>query len=96
MKLRIAHLIHQDRSSVVPDNIHDSRSDPGLNGIAIVKTRNCRRHKSLGTKFGCIGNTNLGKPRLIPCDLIVDIEVSRIILIFVCKCVRNVSKCIEV
>jgi hypothetical protein len=96
MEFRIPYLIHQDRARIVTDDIHDSRGDPSPNSVTIVKTCNCWRDKSLRTKFCRSSNTDLRKPSLIPCDLVVYIEVCRVILIFVCKCVGDVGKCIEV
>ena len=96
MEFRFPYLIHQDRARVVTDDIHDSRGDPSPNSVTIVKTCNCWGDKSFRTKFCRSGNTDLGKPSLIPCDLVVYIEVCRVILIFVCKCVGDVGKCIKV
>ena len=88
--------IHQNRSSIVTDNVNNACRNPCTDGVAIVKTRNGRRDKSFGTEVLCRCNANLRKPCLIPSQLLVDIEVGCIILILMCESMGDMIEGVQI
>jgi hypothetical protein len=61
-----------------------------------MKSSDSRRDNATGAEFSSCGNTTLGKPGLVPIDLSIHVKVCRVILILVCECVREMSKCVKI
>jgi hypothetical protein len=92
----LVHLIHQNRTSIVTNNVNDGCCNPCTDCVAIVKTCNSRRDKSFGTELCCTCDADLFKPCLIPSQFLVNIEIGRIILILMCESVRDMRKGVQV
>ena len=61
-----------------------------------MKTRNRRRDKSFGTEVFCPRDANLCEPCLIPSQLLVDIEVGRVILILMCESMGDMIEGVQI
>ncbi len=89
-------LIHQDRASIITDDVLDYVIEPRLDSISVVHTSDCRRNDTIRAESGCGCDADLLEPCLVPGDLSGDIKVGSIVLILVSEGMRYVCECVEI
>lgn len=88
--------VQESTPCVISNNIHDPIICPSSQRIAVVQPSDCWRYQSFPAEIKGPTNTKLRQPRLIPSNLLTDIEVGSLIFTLVSEGMRDMHESISI